>query len=208
VAALTSPKNTRWTHPCISGDPPAPGAARRRDLRQPLDGGAAGDGRREAEHRLQLRDAVQPRREWRVDAELLLEPQHRRERPQPGGMREQREDQPPVQPLAPRARRVALDLRPCLLDQLVVLHAGWARGHASHAAEAAVEVHAHLLGGMRALLVAHAHQHDPPTRRVHLLVEDGVAGARRQAEAAVDAIRDQLGIGRPVRVPGAVCAAR
>ena len=54
----------------------------------------------------------------------------------------------------------------------------------------------------RALLVADAHQHDAPARRVHLLVEDRVARAGRQAEAAVHAVGDQVGVGRPVRVPG------
>ena len=38
------------------------------------------------------------------------------------------------------AQRAALDLRAHLLDQLVVLHAGRAGGHAGHAAQAAVEV--------------------------------------------------------------------
>ena len=38
------------------------------------------------------------------------------------------------------------------------------------------------------------HQVDPPARRVHLLVPERVGRARRQAEAAVDAVGDQLGL--------------
>ncbi len=38
------------------------------------------------------------------------------------------------------------------------------------------------------------HQVDPPARRVHLLVPQRVRRARRQAEAAVDAVGDQLGL--------------
>ena len=78
---------------------------------------------------------------------------------------------------------------------------GRARGHARHAAEAAVEVRDHLGRDLRALLVADAHQEDPPARRVHLLLEDVVARARRQAEAAVHAVADEVerraGCGRP-----------
>ena len=52
------------------------------------------------------------------------------------------------------------------------------------------------------LLVADPHQHDPAARGVHLLLEHGVARARRQAEAAVHAVRDQVQLGRLVLVPG------
>ena len=94
-----------------------------------------------------------------------------------------------------RASR-ALDLRPHPLDQLVVLDARRARGHARHAAEAAVEVRDHLGRDRLALLVADAHQHDAPARRVHLVLEDRVGRARRQAEAAVHAVLDQVRLGR------------
>ena len=93
-----------------------------------------------------------------------------------------------------------------LLDQLVVLDARRAGGHAGHAAEAAVEVDAQLVRRLRAGLVADPHQHDPAARRVHLVLEDRVARARRQAEAAVDAVGDQVGVGRTLRVPGGVGA--
>ena len=100
------------------------------------------------------------------------------------------------------ARPVALDLRAHPLDQPVVLDAGRARGHAGHAAEAVVEVLGHLRGDLVALLVTDPHEHDPPARRVVLVLEHLVARARRQAEAAVHAVLDQVQLGRLVLVPG------
>src|SRR5262249_32227788 len=97
---------------------------------------------------------------------------------------------------------VALDLRARLLDQPVVLHAGRARGHARHAAEALVDVRDHLGRDLRALLVADAHQHDPPARRAPLVLEHRVAGAPRQAEAAVHAVADQVQLGWALGIPG------
>ena len=61
-------------------------------------------------------------------------PRTRRERAHPAGVGEELEDHPPVRALGARARAVALDLRPRLLDQPVVLHARRAGGHARHAA--------------------------------------------------------------------------
>src|SRR3954471_2048607 len=107
-------------------------------------------------------------------------------------MGEQREDRLAVGPLAPRPGVRALELRPRALDQLVVLHAGRTGGHAGHAAQAAVEVRDHLGRDLLALLVADPHQQDAPARRVHLVLEDGVARARGQAEAAVHAVADQV----------------
>ena len=169
--------------------------------------GEAGDRRAPLHRRGQLQQgaqlghAIEVRAEPLADAQALLEREHRDHRPQPGGVGEQREDRLAVEPLVPRARRVALHLRARLEDELVVLDAGRAGGDARHAAEAAVEVRAHLRRGLAALLVADAHEHDAPARRVHLVLEDRVARARGQAEPAVDAVRDQVGIGRAVLVP-------
>ena len=118
-------------------------------------------------------------------------------------MGEELEDRPPPGALGQRPVAVALDLRPRLLDQLVVLDARRAGGHARHAAQAAVEVRRHLRRDLRARLVPDAHQHDPPARRVGLVVEDDVARAGRQAEAAVHAVADQLRVRRAMVVPGA-----
>ena len=51
----------------------------------------------------------------------------------------------------------------------------------------------------RASSSASLHQHDPPARRVHLLAPQRVGGAGGQAEAAVHAVVDQLGLGRADR---------
>ena len=126
-------------------DPPALRALRGRDLGELLDRRAPRHRRRELQHRLELGHAAEALGQRVVDAELLLEPQHRRERAQARRVGEEGEDQPPVQPLAPRPRRHALHLRARALDQLVVLHARRAGGDAGHAAEAAVEVHAQLV---------------------------------------------------------------
>src|SRR4051812_19614250 len=117
-------------------------------------------------------------------------------------MREQGEDGFPVGTFLPRPGVAALQMRARALDQLVVLDPARARGHARHAAEAAVEVLDHLLGDRRALLVADPHQHDAPARRVGLVLEHRVARARRQAEAAVDAVLDQVQLRWMRGVPG------
>src|SRR5262249_48956367 len=89
-----------------------------------------------------------------------------------------------------------------LLDQPVVLDAGRARGHARHAAEALVDVRDHLGRDLGALLVADAHQHDPPARRVRLVLEDRVAGACGQVEAVVHVVADQVQLGWALGVLG------
>src|SRR4051812_3905125 len=86
-----------------------------------------------------------------------------------------------------------LDVRAGLLDQRPVPDARWTRGHAGHAAEAAVEV---LDDGVRQLdrpVDEPLHQVDPPAGRVHLLLPERPVGrAGRQAETAMDAVGDQL----------------
>ena len=176
-------------------------ALRGHDLGQPPHRRAQLDRRRQPQHRAQVR-LLDPLAEPLVDAEPALQRHQRRERAHPAGVGEQLEDHPPVRALGAGARAVALDLRAHLLDQPVVLDARRARGHAGHAAEAVVEVLGHLRGDLGALLVADAHQHDPPARRVVLVLEHLVARARRQAEAAVHAVLDQVQLGRLVLVPG------
>ncbi len=107
-------------------------------------------------------------------------------------VREDLEDQPPQQALTGRPAMVLLDVRAGRLDQAVVLDARRARGHARHAAEAAVEVLDDGVGQRHRAVDEAAHQVDAAARRVHLLVPERVGRARRQAEAAVDAVGDQL----------------
>src|SRR4051794_16438782 len=168
----------------------------RLDLGQALERPARRRGRREREHRAQPRARHQRR-------ELGRQRRAGHERAKPPRVREQLEDRLAVRALLPRARLAALHLRAHALDQLVVLHARRTRRHARHAAQAAVEVGDHLGRDLLALLVADAHEQDAPARGVHLLLEDRVARAGRQAEAAVHAVPDEVHLGRVVfQVPG------
>src|SRR5215471_12976334 len=74
------------------------------------------------------------------------------------------------------------------LDEPVVAHAGRARGHTCHAAEAAVEVGGSLRGELGTVQRL-GDEVDPATGRVHLLAPQLVGRAGGQAEAAVDAVR-------------------
>jgi hypothetical protein len=76
-------------------------------------------------------------------------------------------------------------------EQVAVLDAGRARGHARLAAEAVVDRVEHLLERERALEDL-LHQEDPPARGVLLAAERDVGRARRQAEAAVHAAADRV----------------
>ena len=195
VAALTSPKNTRWMQPCMNATVPRLAGAFDVAVlaaaagRWPWPGASASiDFSRCAGHSgASFGPSFAPGASARSRA----------------GWVKTREDRLAVRALLPRARLGVLDLRPHPLDQLVVLHAGRARGHAGHAAEAAVEVGDHLGRDRLALLVADPHQQDAPARRVHLVLEDRVARARRQAEAAVHAVADQVQLGRLLlEIPG------
>src|SRR5215210_2233928 len=81
----------------------------------------------------------------------------------------------------------ALDLLARGLDELVVLHPRRTGRDAGHAPEAEVPVANHLVVH-RLLVEALVHQVDAPARRVHLLSEEHVRRARRQAEATVHAL--------------------
>ena len=122
---------------------------------------------------------------------------------QPGRVREELEDHFPERAVGEAAPVVALDLGADRLDQLVVPHAGWARRHARHAAQARVEVlHIGVVERDRALL-AQLHQVDPTAGGVHLLAPQRVGGAGGQAEAAVHAVGDPVVGRRMVRVEDA-----
>src|SRR5262249_13921000 len=76
--------------------------------------------------------------------------------------------------------------------QTVVLDSRGAGGHAGHATQAAVEVLDERVRQLDRALDEALHQPDPAARRVGLLLpERPVRGARRQAEATVDAVVDQ-----------------
>src|SRR5438552_6446204 len=87
---------------------------------------------------------------------------------------------------------VLLHIGARLLNQSVVADAGGASRDAGHAAKAPVEVLDHGVGEIDRAIDEPAHEIDPAARRVHLLVPERVRRACRQAEAAVDAVGDQL----------------
>ena len=125
------------------------------------------------------------------------EREKRRQDTQAAGVGSQREHGSPQSRSRRRAPPVALELGARVLDQLVVLDAGRAGGHAGHAAEAVVDVLDQRSRELAALLEARPHQHDPTARGVHLLAPQRVGRAGGQAEAAVHAVVDQLGLRRP-----------
>ena len=121
-----------------------------------------------------------------------VRPERERHPSEPTGVRKQREDHPPEQPVAERTHDVALDLRARRLDQLVVLHAGRAGGDTGHTPEAGVEMAGERAVDFRLPFGCHLHQVDPPARRVGLPAPERVCRTGGQAEPAVDAVRQQI----------------
>src|SRR5918998_6399594 len=121
------------------------------------------------------------------DPEALVEAHRGCYGPKAVGIGEELEDHLPESLVVGPAFVSALDLLARGLDELVVLHAGWAGGNAGHAPEAQVPV-AHHLVVHRLLVEALVHQVDAPARGVHLFTEQHVSRARRQAEATMHAL--------------------
>ena len=116
-------------------------------------------------------------------------------------MREKLKDHPAGEAIPPSAAVMAFDLCARGFNELVVLHAGGAGGHAGHATETAIEVgdesfvhHADFAFG------GGFHQVNAAARRIHFFVPENVSGAGGQAEAAVAAVADEFVIGRMMRV--------
>ena len=123
-----------------------------------------------------------------MTAGTLVEHAHDGGGAQPGRVREELEDHFPERPVSGAAPVVALQLRADRFDQLVVLHAGWARRHTSHAPQARVEVlDIGVVERDRAFL-AELHQVDASARGVHLLAPQRIRRAGGQAEAAVHTV--------------------
>ena len=115
-------------------------------------------------------------------------------RSQPPPVRKDGEDAGAHKPVERPSAMVLLDVVAGLLDQPVVLHTRRARRNARHAAETPIEVFDDGVAQRDRPVHEALHQVDAPARRVHLLVPEGIGGARREAEAAVDAVCDQLGL--------------
>ena len=181
-------------------------AGEQRDGRPPLAGrgdalGQPREGLAQRHRRQQRLQRAEPSRHLRGEpsdhgqgAQLLVErPGHGRG-PQPALVGEQREDRLAEQPVRGSAADVALELRAHGLQQLVVLHAGRARRHAGHAAQAPVDVLVQRPLEPDLALLREVDQVDPPARGVHLLAPQLIGRAGREAEAAVHAVVEQLAL--------------
>ena len=76
-----------------------------------------------------------------------------------------------------RAGEIAFDLRARGFDEFAVVHAGGARRHASHAAEAGIEVADPLGVDLRGAFGSKLHQVDAAARRIHFLAPQDVGWA-------------------------------
>ncbi len=168
VAAFTCGKNTDWTHPVSM-----PTTARRGPRAATRSGSRDPGRRRRGQLQRRAQSGGEPPRQAAAGQPPVQPGPLRRtkrpgHRPQPPRVREQREDRRPRRPIprpghtaAAKARTSATHGRglgprlfgpdPGHLDELVVLHAGRAGGHARHAAQAAVEVLGRRRGHLGAL---------------------------------------------------------
>ena len=113
------------------------------------------------------------------------------ERTHPARMRQHREECCPRRASPPRAREAPLHLRADLLDETVVLHAGWAGIDTRHAAQTRVPVAHHLRGHPDLATGREIHEQDATARGIHLLAPEQIGRTGGQAETAVDAVGDQ-----------------
>ena len=127
-----------------------------------------------------------------LNAELLIHTERPRQHAQPSRMRKHREDHAAERAIAEAALRLALDLRPRGFEQRVVLHARRARGDARHAPEAGVDVLNEAGARGLAAVAPQLHQVNAASRRVGFLSPQEIGRARRQAEAAVDAVVEEI----------------
>ena len=143
--------------------------------------------------------ACAPRRRHRD--ERAEPPRHRyhsteRREPERGAhaprIRKRPEEESAQEPVGGRAAVLLLDGVAGRLDQPVVADARGARREARHAPEAAIEVRRHGRVQRHRPVEPGVHEVDPTAWGVHLLVPEHVGGARRQAEAAVDAVGREL----------------
>ena len=137
----------------------------------------------------------------RVQAGALIDEERCGKETQARRMREGGEEQAAEERVGGGARDVALDLCACIFDQLVVLHAGWARSHAGHAPEAVVHVATEVEVEGRVTFGGGLHHgRCGPRGRVHLFSPENVGGAGGEAEAAVDAVGEEFLVGCVVRI--------
>src|SRR5579859_3376879 len=98
---------------------------------------------------------------------------------------------------------MAFDLSASGFDEFSVVDARRARGHASHAAEAGIEMADPLRIHGGVAFAGDFHEIDAAARGVHFFVPENVGGADRETKTAVDALIDDFVRGWVVRVEGA-----
>ena len=136
--------------------------------------------------------------------------EQRRERPrqrgrhrrpaQPRRIRHHPREERAHQPVEQRPAIGLLDMRAGVIDEVHVVHARRARGHAGEARQAAVDMGDDVLGRRPVVLQHVLDQVDAPARRVALVAEQHIGRAGRGAEAAMHAgAQDLVGL-RDVRI--------
>ena len=163
---------------------PCPPLALRRMHAGPQQRGRLGVGRRQRQHRPQPPpERVPCGSRSRAAVRAVLPPARGGTAPDAAAGSEQG----PQRPVVPLAAVGALDMRPRVVDQVHVVDAGRAGGHAGEAGEAAVDVAHHLLGRRAAGFQHVLDQVDAPARAVELVAEQQEGRAGRGAEPAMDA---------------------
>ena len=120
-------------------------------------------------------------------AERAGDPSEAQRPPKARGMGQQQFEQGADQPLEPGAPKRLLDPCPRVVDEVHVVHAGWACRHAGEARQASVHVQ-HRPGIRRPVVLQHVlDQVDPAPRAVELIPEQYVRRAGGRAESAVHA---------------------
>ena len=130
-------------------------------------------------------------------AERAAEPRRAKREAEQPGPRQHRGEQRAQQPVRPWPRIGLCDVAPGVIDQVHVVHARRAGGHAGEAGQAAVDVGDHARGRRPGVLQHVLDQVDAAARAVELVPQQHVRRTGRGAEAAVHAGAQDL-----LRFPG------
>jgi hypothetical protein len=128
-------------------------------------------------------------------AKSLIQPKRPGQQPKPPWMRERRKNQVSKSSLTEATIGDSFHLWAGCLQQRVILNSRGASRHTGHAAETGIDV----LNEARRIgltpIAPHLHQVDASSRRVGFQTPEEIGRARRQTEAAVDAVVEQIACG-------------
>ena len=184
AAALIAGAITGPTQPVSSATRPRRGpAAGNRRRPSPAKGGGQ-PGRGQPQHG---RDRLRAQGQRTAPRERLRQPRGA-ERPAKAAVIRQHPGQHGAEQAVEQGPRIGvLDMGARVVDEVHVVHARRAGGHAGQARQAAVDMLDHL-GGRRPVVLQHVlDQVDAPARRIELVAEQHVGRAGRGAEAAMHA---------------------